>query len=198
MSHLIGKPAPDFMATTVMPDNSINPEFSLSGLKGKYVVLFFYPLDFTFVCPTEIIEFNRKLAEFKELGAEVVGVSVDSQFSHLAWKNTPVNQGGIGNIQYPLVSDLTKQIAKDYGVYFEGAGVAFRGTFLIDKEGLVRHAVVNDLPLGRNIDDAVRMVKALQHFEKHGEVCPANWTQGQDAMAPTPDGVASYLSKHGN
>lgn len=197
MSHLIGKPAPDFKAKAVMPDNTINEAFSLSMLKGKYVVLFFYPLDFTFVCPTEIIEFNRKLAEFKELGAEVVGVSIDSQFSHLAWKNTPVKQGGIGNIQYPLVSDLTKQISKDFGVLFEAAGVAFRGTFLIDKQGVVRHAVVNDLPLGRNIEDAVRMVKALQHFEKHGEVCPANWSEGKDAMKPSSEGVASYLSKHG-
>jgi len=198
MSHLIGKQAPEFKATAVMPDNTLNESFSLSMLKGKYVVLFFYPLDFTFVCPTEIIEFNRKLDQFKELNAEVVGVSIDSQFSHLAWKNTPVNKGGIGNIQYPLVSDLTKQISKDFGVYFEAAGVAFRGTFLIDKQGVVRHAVVNDLPLGRNIDDALRMVKALQHFEKHGEVCPANWTEGQEAMKPSSEGVASYLAKHGN
>jgi peroxiredoxin (alkyl hydroperoxide reductase subunit C) len=197
MSHLIGKPAPDFTATAVMPDNTLEDNFSLSSLKGKNVVLFFYPLDFTFVCPTEIIEFNRKLDQFKELNTEVVGVSVDSQFSHLAWKNTPVNQGGIGNVQYPLVADLTKQIAQDYGVLFEGAGVAFRGTFLIDKEGNVRHAVVNDLPLGRNIDDAIRMVKALAHFEAHGEVCPANWTEGEEAMKPTADGVADYLTKHG-
>ena len=197
MSHLIGKPAPDFTAVTVMPDNTLNDSFSLSSLRGKNVVLFFYPLDFTFVCPTEIIEFNRKLEQFKELNTEVVGVSVDSQFTHLAWKNTPVKEGGIGNVQYPLVADLTKQIAKDFGVLFEDAGVAFRGTFLIDREGVVRHAVVNDLPLGRNIDDAVRMVKALAHFEEHGEVCPANWTEGQDAMKPTADGVASYLSKHG-
>ena len=197
MSHLIGKPAPDFTAVTVMPDNTLNDSFSLSSLRGKNVVLFFYPLDFTFVCPTEIIEFNRKLEQFKELNTEVVGVSVDSQFTHLAWKNTPVKEGGIGNVQYPLVADLTKQIAKDFGVLFEDAGVAFRGTFLIDREGVVRHAVVNDLPLGRNIDDAVRMVKALAHFEQNGEVCPANWTEGQDAMKPTADGVASYLSKHG-
>jgi peroxiredoxin (alkyl hydroperoxide reductase subunit C) len=197
MSKLIGKNAPDFTAPTVMPDNTIDPEFHLSNLRGKYVVLFFYPLDFTFVCPTEIIAFDKKLAEFKELGAEVVGVSVDSQFTHLAWKNTPVDQGGIGNVQYPLVADLTKQIARDYGVLFKDAGVAFRGTFLIDQEGVVKHAVVNDLPLGRNIDEALRMVKALQHLEQHGEVCPANWDEGEDAMEPTPAGVASYLSKHG-
>jgi peroxiredoxin (alkyl hydroperoxide reductase subunit C) len=179
-----------------MPDNTINDKFSLEDLKGKYVVLFFYPLDFTFVCPTEIIGFDRQLAEFKERGVEVVGVSVDSQFSHLAWKNTPVDQGGIGNIQYPLVADLNKQISRDYGVLFEGAGVAFRGTFLIDKEGVVKHAVVNDLGLGRNIDEALRMVDALKHHEQYGEVCPANWNKGSDAMKPTADGVASYLSKH--
>jgi peroxiredoxin (alkyl hydroperoxide reductase subunit C) len=196
VSSLIGKKAPAIKAPAVMPDNSINGEFTLDGLKGKYVVLFFYPLDFTFVCPTEIIQFDRKLAEFRERGAEVVGVSVDSQFTHLAWKNTPVDKGGIGNVQYPLVADLTKQISRDYGVLLEDGGVAFRGTFLIDKEGTVRHAVVNDLGLGRNIDEALRMVDALKHHEQHGEVCPANWKQGDDAMKPTSDGVASYLSKH--
>jgi peroxiredoxin 2/4 len=197
MSHLIAQKAPEFTAPAVMPDNTINPEFSLSDCKGRYVVLFFYPLDFTFVCPTEIIAFDKKIAEFKELGAEVVGVSVDSQFSHLAWKNTPVEKGGIGNVQYPLVADLTKQISQDFGVLFEGAGIAFRGTFLIDREGVVKHAVVNDLGLGRNIDETLRMVKALQHHEEHGEVCPANWIEGEDAMEPSPDGVAAYLSKHG-
>jgi peroxiredoxin (alkyl hydroperoxide reductase subunit C) len=197
MSTLIGNQAPDFKAPAVMADGSINNEFSLADLRGKYVVLFFYPLDFTFVCPTEIIEFNRKLAEFKERGAEVVGVSVDSHFSHLAWKNTPVDQGGIGDIQYPLVADLKKQISRDYGVLLEGGGVALRGTFLIDKEGVVKHAVINDLGLGRNIDEAIRMVDALKHHEQYGEVCPANWNKGDDAMKPTSDGVASYLSKHG-
>jgi len=197
MSSLIGKPAPGFTAPAVLSDNTIQPDFNLASLKGKYVVLFFYPLDFTFVCPTEILEFNRKLAAFKELGAEVVGVSVDSQFSHLAWKNTPVEKGGIGNVQYPLVSDMTKQISRDFGVLFEDAGVAFRGTFLIDKEGVVKHAVVNDLGLGRNIDEALRMVTALRHLETHGEVCPANWNEGDDAMTPSPKGVAEYLSKHG-
>jgi peroxiredoxin (alkyl hydroperoxide reductase subunit C) len=197
MSSLIGKKYPEFKAPAVMPDGNIKPDFSLGDLKDKYVVLFFYPLDFTFVCPTEIIEFNRKLSQFKELGAEVVGVSIDSQFSHLAWKNTPVDKGGIGDIQYPLVADLTKQISRDFGVLLEDAGVAFRGTFLIDKEGVIRHSVINDLPLGRNIDDALRMVQALQHHEKYGEVCPANWKDGADAMKPTADGVAGYLSKHG-
>jgi peroxiredoxin (alkyl hydroperoxide reductase subunit C) len=161
-------------------------------------VLFFYPLDFTFVCPTEILGYDHKLTEFKELGAEVIGVSVDSQFTHMAWKNTPVNKGGIGDVQYPLVADLTKDICKNFGVLFEDAGVAFRGTFLIDKEGVVRHAVVNDLGLGRNIDEAVRMVQALRHHEAHGEVCPANWNKGDDAMTPTAEGVASYLSEHGS
>jgi len=196
VSSLIGKMAPAIKAPAVMPDNSINSEFTLDALKGKYVVLFFYPLDFTFVCPTEIIQFDRKLAEFRERGAEVVGVSVDSQFTHLAWKNTSVDKGGIGNVQYPLVADLTKKISRDYGVLLEDGGVAFRGTFLIDKEGTVRHAVVNDLGLGRNIDEALRMVDALRHHEQYGEVCPANWKQGDEAMKPTSDGVASYLSKH--
>jgi len=197
MTSLIGKKAPEFTAPAVMPDNTIKPDFGLGGFKDRYVVLFFYPLDFTFVCPTEILEFNRKLANFKELGAEVVGVSVDSQFSHLAWKNTPVEKGGIGNVQYPLVADLTKQISRDFGVLSEDAGVAFRGTFLIDKQGVVRHAVINDLGLGRNIDEAARMVQALRHLEQHGEVCPANWHEGEDAMTPSPEGVAKYLSKHG-
>ena len=194
---LIAKPAPDFTAPAVLGDNSIEPEFSLSALKGKNVVLFFYPLDFTFVCPTEILAFDRKLDEFKERGVEVVGVSVDSHFTHLAWKNTPVEKGGIGSIRYPLVADLTKQISRDYGVLLEEAGVALRGTFLIDREGVVRHSVVNDLGLGRNIDEALRMVDALRHHEEHGEVCPANWTDGEDAMTPTSEGVAKYLGEHG-
>ena len=195
MSTLIGKQAPAFTAPAVLPDNTIG-EFSLESLKGKYVVLFFYPLDFTFVCPTEILEFNRKLAEFKERGAEVIGVSVDSQFSHWAWKNTPVENGGIGEVQYPLVADLTKQISRDYGVLLEEAGVALRGTFLIDKEGVVKHAVLNDLALGRNINETIRMVDALKHHEKYGEVCPAGWEEGEEAMKPTSEGVASYLSSH--
>ena len=197
MSTLINTTAPQFTAPAVMPNNSIKEDFSLADFKGKYVVLFFYPLDFTFVCPTEIIDFNKKLGEFKERGAEVIGVSIDSQFSHLAWKNTPVDQGGIGDIQYPLVADLTKQISSDFGVLIEDAGIALRGTFLIDREGVIKHAVVNDLGLGRNIDEALRMVDALQHNEKHGEVCPANWNKGDDAMQPTKDGVAGYLKKHG-
>ena len=196
MSQLIANEAPDFTAPAVLPNNTIKPDFKLSDLRGKYVVLFFYPLDFTFVCPTEILTFNKKIAEFRERGVEVVGVSVDSQFSHLAWKGTPIDQGGIGDLDYPLVADLTKQISRDYGVLLEGAGVALRGTFLIDKEGVVKHMVVNDLGLGRNIDEALRMVDALQYHEKHGEVCPANWRDGEDAMKPTSEGVADYLGKH--
>ena len=197
MSCMIGQKAPDFSATTVMGDNTLKDGFKLSDLKGKYVVLFFYPLDFTFVCPTEILEFNRKLAEFRQRNCEVLGVSVDSQFSHLAWKETPVEKGGIGKLGYPLVADLTKQIARDYGVLTQDGAVAYRGTFLIDKEGVVRHLVINDLGLGRNIDEALRMVDALQHLEEFGEVCPAGWHKGEDAMKPTHDGVSGYLAKHG-
>jgi len=195
MSCLVAKQAPDFTATAVMPDNSMKEDFSLSDYRGKYVILFFYPLDFTFVCPSEIIAFDKNLARFKERGCEVIGVSVDSQFSHWAWKNTPVKEGGIGNIQYPLVADLDKSISRRYGVLLD-MGVALRGTFLIDKEGMVRHAVINDLPLGRSIDEALRMVDALKFHEEHGDVCPANWHEGEEAMKPTAEGVADYLAKH--
>ncbi len=195
MSTLVAKQAPDFTATAVMPDNSMKEDFKLSEFRGKYVILFFYPLDFTFVCPSEIIAFDRKLDQFKAKNCEVIGVSVDSQFSHWAWKNTPVKEGGIGNIQYPLVADLDKKISRQYGVLLD-MGVALRGTFLIDKEGLVRHAVINDLPLGRSIDEALRMGDALAFHEAHGDVCPANWQQGEDAMTPTAEGVADYLAKH--
>ncbi|MCC7259449.1 MAG: peroxiredoxin [Alphaproteobacteria bacterium] len=195
MGVLVGKTAPDFTATAVMPDNSFNDKFNLkSYLKGKVGVLFFYPLDFTFVCPSEIIAFSNRLNEFKTRGTEVIGVSVDSHFTHLAWKQTPVNKGGIGDIKYPLVADLTKQIARDYDVLVNDA-VAFRGTFLIDKNFTVRHQLVNDLPLGRNIDEALRMVDALQFFEENGEVCPAGWNRGDEGMKPTADGVAKYLDK---
>lgn len=196
MSVLVGKQAPDFTATTVMPDNSINDKFNLKTyLKGKMGVLFFYPLDFTFVCPSEIIAFDHRLDEFKKRGAEVIGVSVDSHFSHLAWKQVPVEKGGIGNVQYPLVADLTKSIARDYDVLVNDA-VAFRGTFLIDKAGVVRHQVINDLPLGRNIDEAIRMVDALLFHEEHGEVCPAGWNKGKKGMKASPEGVAAYLKEN--
>ena len=191
---LVTKEAPDFTAKAVLPDNTIQ-ELTLSSLRGKYMVLFFYPLDFTFVCPSEIIAFDAKLDQFKERGCEVLGVSVDSEFSHFAWKESPREKGGIGNVQFPLVADITKQISRDYGVLLDNA-VALRGLFLIDKEGVIRHQVVNDLPLGRNVDEALRMLEALQFTEQHGEVCPANWNPGEDAMVPTAEGVASYLAKH--
>lgn len=195
MRTLVQNPAPDFRAQVVMPDNQIE-EKTLTELRGgKYAVLFFYPLDFTFVCPSEIIAFDKKLAEFTQRDCAVIGVSVDSHFTHLAWKNTPPEKGGIGNIQYPLVADLDKKISDAYGVLIE-MGVSLRGLFLIDKEGIVRHAVINDLPLGRNIDEAIRMLDALQFSEKHGEVCPANWREGEAAMKPTAAGVAEYLAAH--
>ena len=193
---LVTREAPDFTADAVMPDNGFGT-IKLSSFRGKNVVLFFYPLDFTFVCPSEILAFNKRLAEFKARNCEVIGVSVDSKFTHLAWKNTPVDQGGIGNIQYPLVADLKKEIARDYGVLFESAGVALRGLFLIDTKGIVRHALINDLPLGRSVAEALRMVDALQFVETHGDqVCPANWQEGAEAMKPTAEGVADYLAKH--
>jgi len=195
MSFLVTKQAPDFTATAVMPDNSMKPDFKLSDYRGQYVILFFYPLDFTFVCPSEILAFDKALPAFKAKNCKIIGVSIDSQFSHWAWKNTPIKQGGIGNIQYPLVADLDKNISRQYGVLLD-AGIALRGTFLIDRDGFVRHAVVNDLPLGRNIDEALRMVEALQFHEQHGDVCPANWTEGKEAMTPTAAGVAEYLAKH--
>lgn len=196
MPVLVGKTAPDFTASAVMPDNSINANFNLkSYLNGKIGVLFFYPLNFTFVCPSEIITFNNKLEEFRSRGAEVIGVSVDSQFSHLAYKGLPVNEGGIGNVQFPLVADLTKQISTDYDVLANGS-VAFRGTFLIDQNFTVRHQVINDLPLGRNIDEALRMVDALIFNQKNGEVCPANWNKGKEGMKPSADGVKSYLASN--
>ncbi|MFC2173156.1 peroxiredoxin [Acidobacteriota bacterium] len=195
MTHLITKKAPDFTATAVMEDDRIEPEFSLSSLKGKYVVLFFYPLDFTFVCPTEILAFDEKLDEFKARDAAVVGVSIDSAYTHLAWKKTPVDDGGIGPIRYPLVSDLKKDIARSYGVLLDDE-VALRGLFLIDRDGIVRHAVLNDLSLGRNVDESLRMLDALRFHEERGHVCPANWQAGENGMKPTTDGVVDYLSKY--
>ena len=196
MAVLVGMPAPDFTAKAVMPDNEINESFNLKAyLKGDIGVLFFYPLDFTFVCPSEIIAFNNRLADFASRGAKLIGISVDSHFTHLAWKNTPVEKGGIGNIKFPLVSDLTKQIARDYDVLMNEE-VSLRGTFMIDRHGNVRHQVVNDLPLGRNVDEALRMVDALLFHEQHGEVCPAGWNKGDEGMKPTADGVSDYLTSH--
>jgi peroxiredoxin (alkyl hydroperoxide reductase subunit C) len=196
MPCLVTKPAPDFTATAVMADGTFNEEFSLSSLRGKYVILFFYPLDFTFVCPSEIIAFDKMIDAFKAKDCEVVGVSIDSHFSHFAWRNTPVNQGGIGQVKFPLVADLTKQISVDYGVLIEDAGIALRGLFLIDKEGVVQHELVNNLPLGRDTGEAMRLLDALQYFEKNGDVCPANWREGDEAMKPSAEGVAEYLAKN--
>ncbi len=193
---LVTKKAPDFTATTVLGNNEIVDNFNLYENFGENgTVLYFYPLDFTFVCPSEIIAFDHRLQEFKDRGINVIGVSVDSQFSHFAWKNTPVNEGGIGQIKYPLVADLTKEISKAYDVLLDG-GVALRGSFLIDKDGTIRHAVINDLPLGRNIDEMIRMVDAMLFTNEHGEVCAAGWNKGDEGMKPTADGVADYLAKH--
>ena len=196
MAVLVGKQAPDFTAIAVMGDNSINETFNLSShLKGKYGVVFFYPLDFTFVCPSELLAFDHRLADFKQRGVEVIGISIDSHFSHLAWKNTAVNNGGIGQVGYPLVADIRHTITQAYDLEVD-PGVALRGSFLIDKTGLVRHQVVNDLPLGRNVDEMLRMVDALQFFEEHGEVCPAGWNKGKAGMKATTAGVAEYLAQH--
>jgi len=193
MSVLVGKKAPNFKAQAVMPDGSFK-QLSLSDYQGKYVLFFFYPLDFTFVCPTEIIAFSDRVAEFEKLGVQVIGCSIDSHFSHLAWRNTPRNHGGLGDIQYPLVADINKTIARDYGVLIEESGLALRGLFLIDKEGVVRHQVVNDLPLGRSVDEALRMVKALQYYETHGEVCPANWKEGARTIKANPKDSKEFFA----
>lgn len=196
MSSLVGKKAPDFTAAAVMEDGSIVNSLNFSDyVKGSYGLVFFYPLDFTFVCPSEIIAFSNRMDRFKELNTKVVGVSVDSQFTHFAWRETPVEKGGLGRIKFPLIADITKQIARDYGVLKDEA-VAYRGTFLVDRDGVVRHAVINDLPLGRNVDEAIRMVEALQFHEENGEVCPAGWQKGQSGMKADAKGVAEYLAKH--
>lgn len=195
MAVLVGKQAPDFTAQAVLGNNEIK-EITLSKfIKGKYAVVFFYPLDFTFVCPSELIAFDHRLEEFKKRNVEVIGVSIDSQFTHLAWKNTPVDKGGIGQVRYTLVADIKHEICKAYDVEAEG-GVAYRGSFLIDKSGVVHHQVVNNLPLGRNIDEMIRMADALQFTEEHGEVCPAGWAKGKAGMNASPDGVAKYLASH--
>ncbi len=191
MAVLVTKPAPDFKANAVLKDGSF-AELTLSQFKGKYVLLFFYPLDFTFVCPTEIIAFSDRVKEFSDLNVEVIGVSVDSEFSHLAWRNLPRTQGGIGQIDYSLVADLNKQIARDYDVLI-GDAVALRGLFLIDTAGVVRHQVVNDLPLGRSVDEALRMVQALQFVERNGEVCPANWQEGKRTIKPTVNASKEFF-----
>jgi len=195
MSVLVTQEAPDFTATAVMPNGTLKEDFTLSELRGKYVLLFFWPLDFTFVCPTEIIAHDKRIAEFKKRGVEVVGVSIDSPFTHLAWRNTPVDQGGIGPIQFPMVADIKHAITQQYGIEHPD-GVALRGSFLIDKNGIVQHQVVNNLPLGRDVDEMLRIVDALQFTEEHGEVCPAGWQKGKEGMKDTPEGVAQYLAAH--
>ena len=192
MSVLVGKQAPDFTATAVEKDQIIE-NFKLSDFKGQYIVLFFYPLDFTFVCPTELHAFSERLNDFSERNTKVIGVSIDSHFSHLAWLNTPKSKGGIQGVGYPIVSDLNKTISHDYDVLVEGAGIAYRGLFLLDKDHVVRHQVVNDLPLGRNVSETIRMIDALQFTEKHGEVCPANWNQGDKSMVPNQDGLEEFF-----
>ena len=203
MSILVGKKAPDFDTQAVLGDGSIVGSFKLSeAIKGKYAVVFFYPLDFTFVCPSELIAMDHRVSKLKELGCEVIGLSIDSHFTHNAWRNTPVNEGGIGAVSYTLAADMDHSIAKAYGIEAEGgdsyypAGVAMRATFVIDQKGIVRHQVVNDEPLGRNMDEVVRIVDALQFFEENGQVCPAGWNKGDAGMVNTPDGVAKYLAEN--
>ncbi len=196
MSVLVAKEAPDFTAAAAMPDGSIQADFSLSSLRGKYVVLFFWPLDFTFVCPTEIIAMDHRHAQFVELGVEIVGVSIDSQFTHHAWRQTPINKGGIGPVKFPIVADVDHRITQSFGVEHPDAHVAMRATFLIDKEGVVQSQTVNNLPLGRNVDEHLRMVEALRFFETNGEVCPAGWQKGRPGMKADTQGVAEYLATH--
>ncbi|MFQ5586056.1 MAG: peroxiredoxin [Thermodesulfobacteriota bacterium] len=187
--------APEFTAQAVMPDGSFK-ELKLSEYRGKYTVLFFYPLDFTFVCPTELIALSEKMGEFRQRNAEVLGISVDSHFSHAAWRATPRDQGGVGELQYPLISDLDKSIARRYGVLLEKPGIALRGLFLLDKNGVLKHITINDLPIGRNVDEILRVLDAIQFSEEHGEVCPANWHKGEDGMKPDDTGLKSYSKKH--
>ena len=196
MSVLVTQEAPDFTAPAVLANGSIVDDFQLSSLKGKNIVVFFYPLDFTFVCPSEILAHNSRVAAFKEKGVELVGISIDSHFTHNAWRNTEAKDGGIGAIDFPLVADIDHSICRAYGVEHPEAGVALRGSFLIDKNFVVRHQVVNDLPLGRNVDEMLRMVDALEFHEEVGEVCPAGWNKGDEGMKDTPEGVASYLDKN--
>lgn len=194
MGVLVGKKAPDFKATAVVNGSDFK-EVKLSDFQGKYVVMFFYPMDFTFVCPTELHAFQEKLETFKKHNCEVLGVSIDSQFSHLAWLNTPKTEGGIKGVTYPVISDIHKTISRDYDVLIPEAGVALRGTFLIDKSGIVQQQTINSLPLGRSVDEMLRLLEALQYTESHGEVCPANWKKGDTAMKATQDGLKTYFKK---
>ena len=192
MSIAICEQAPDFQAAAVMPDGTIKEDFKLSDYQGGYIVLFFYPMDFTFVCPSEIIAHNKRVNSFKEKGAQVIGVSIDSQFSHLAWRNTPTDKGGIGLVDFPLVADVKREIIDSYGVA-NSDGVALRAAFLIDRDRVIQHATINNLPLGRNVDEMLRLLDALKFTEEHGEVCPAGWKDGDVGMVATSEGVSSYL-----
>jgi peroxiredoxin (alkyl hydroperoxide reductase subunit C) len=197
MGLLVGRKAPDFSVPAVLANGSIHDTFSLSpAIKNKYALVFFYPLDFTFVCPSELIALDKRMPQFQKLGVEVVAVSIDSHYTHNAWRNTPPNKGGIGPVRYTLAADITHQVCQAYGVEHPVAGVALRGAFLIDKDGIVRAEHVNDLPLGRNLDELVRLVEALQFHDQHGEVCPAGWASGQKGMKATQEGVAHYLAEH--
>jgi len=194
MSILVAKEAPDFSAPAVLSDGTIVNDFRLSDYRGKYVVLFFWPMDFTFVCPTEIIAHDKRINEFKDRDVEVIGISIDSQFTHYAWRNTPVEKGGIGNVKFPIVADVKHQVTQEYGIEHPD-GVALRASFLIDKDGMVQHQVVNNLPIGRNIDEMLRIIDALQYSEKYGEVCPAGWQKGDSAMQENAEGVSKYLAE---
>lgn len=197
MTILVTQKAPDFTAAAVLPNGDIEDQWHFEGeTRGRYVVLMFYPLDFTFVCPSELIALHKRVEAFKERGADVVAVSIDSQFSHYRWRKTPINEGGIGEVAYTMVADVKHQICRAYGIEHPEAGVALRASFLIDQAGIVRHQSVNDLPLGRDMDEYLRLLDAWQHFEKHGEVCPAGWQAGDPSMRPDTSGVAEYLSKH--
>ena len=197
MAVLVGRQAPDFTVPAVLGNGEIVENYSFSETtKGKYALVFFYPLDFTFVCPSELIALDHAMAEFKARDVEVIGVSIDSHFTHNAWRNTPVNKGGIGPVQYTLAADMSHSIARSYGVEHPEAGVALRGAFIIDRDGVVRSQIVNDLPLGRNMSEIIRLIDALQFTEKHGEVCPANWKQGESGMTASPAGVAKYLTEN--
>ena len=196
MSILVSKKAPDFTAPTVLHDGEINNQFNLQqNIAGKYAILFFYPLDFTFVCPSELIALDKRIEAFQQRNTVVLGISIDSQFTHLAWRNTSIANGGIGAVRYPLVADVNHHICQAYGIEHPNAHVALRGTFIIDKQGIVRSQIINDLPLGRNIDELIRLIDALEFHEKHGEVCPAGWTKGKSGIVPTTAGIAQFLSE---
>ena len=194
---LVGRSAPDFTAAAVLPNGDIDNAFQLSNvIKNKHAILFFYPLDFTFVCPSELIALDNRIKEFEARNTVVIGISIDSQFTHSAWRNTPINNGGIGPVKYSLVADVNHYICQAYGVEHPTAHIALRGTFLIDKQGIVRSQIVNDLPLGRNIDEMLRLIDAVQFHEQHGEVCPAGWNKGDNAIKPTAQGIANFLAEN--